>query len=146
MFKWIAGKIFGATFGKMFSGVLDYRNVKAGIEAGVIEDVVLADLELNRIKVQMAQVNNQWWASRWIVPGFAYITMAHYGAVVLDSIFLFDWNVAALPGPIADWEGQIILSFFIIGTTGNLVSQWMNRGIVQSLVTNAKAVFTKHKK
>lgn len=141
----IFGWIFSSTFGKMFSGVLDYRNVKAGIEAGVIKDVVLADLELNRIKVQMAQVNQQWWASRWIVPGFAYITMAHYGAVVLDSIFLFDWNVAALPGPIADWEGQIILSFFIIGTTGNLISQWMNRGIVQSLVTNAKRVFDRSK-
>lgn len=140
-FTWIASKAIGGTFGRMFSGVLDYRNVKAGIEAGVIKDVVLADLEINRMKLQLAAVNNQWWVTRWIMPAFAYPVAFHFGAVIADSVFLFDWNVAALPKPLDEWEGQIILSFFIVGTAERLVSTWMNRGIVSSLVTNAKSLF-----
>ncbi len=137
IFKWI----FSSTFGSVFSGVLDYRNVKAGIEAGVLKEVIQSDIEINRLKLQMAAVNNQWWVTRWIMPAFAWPVAVHWGAVILDSVFLFPWNVAALPHPLDEWEGQIILSFFIIGTTEKLVSQWLNRGIVQSLVTNAKSLF-----
>lgn len=139
----IFGWIFSSTFGKLFGGILDYRNVKAGIEAGVLTQVIQSDIEINRLKLQMAAINNQWWVTRWLMPAFAWPMAFHLGAVVADSVFLFDWNVAALPGPIAEWEGQIVLSFFIIGTTEKLVSQWLNRGIVQSLVTNAKSIFRK---
>lgn len=139
------GWIFSASFGKIFSGVLDYRNVKATIEAGVLKEVIQSDIEINRLKMQMAAVNNQWWVTRWIMPGFAYPVMLHWGAVIADSVFMFPWNVAALPHPLDEWEGQIILSFFIIGTAEKMVGQWMNRGIVQSLVTNAKSLFHKSK-
>lgn len=130
---------------KLFSGVMDYRNVKAGIEAGVLTEVIQADIEINRMKAQMAAVNQQWWVTRYIMPAFAYPIAFHFGAVILDSIFAFEWNIAALPKPMDEWEGQIILSFFIVGTAERVAIQWMNRGIVQSLVTNVKSIFKRGK-
>lgn len=145
MFGWIASKVLGSAFGKLFGGFLDYRNQKSVIEAGILTSVIESDIEINKMKMQMAALNKEWWVTRWIMPGFAYITMAHYGAVVADSIFLFDWNVAALPGSFANWEGEIILSFFIIGTTQSLIKQWMNRGLVSSVIQNVKSIIPNSK-
>jgi len=33
--------------------------------------------------------------------------------VIADSLFLFDWNVAALPAPIGEWSGWIISAIFL---------------------------------
>ncbi|MHC5654267.1 hypothetical protein [Stappia sp.] len=35
-------------------------------------------------------------------------------AVILDSVFRFSWNVAALPPPLDDWAGAILLSLFLV--------------------------------
>lgn len=138
--KWALGPIT-----KIMSGVFDYKNQKAIIEAGVLREVVLSDIEINRMKLQMAEINKEWWVTRWIMPAFAYPVAFHFGAVILDSVFLFDWNVAALPGPLADWEGQIILSFFIVGTAERVVTKWLNRGLVNSVVEGTRSIFHKSK-
>jgi hypothetical protein len=46
-------------------------------------------------------------------PAFAYPLALYYAAVIGDSLFLFDWNVAALPPPIGDWSGWIISAIFL---------------------------------
>jgi len=144
MWKFITSIVTGG-LGNIFGGYLDYRNVKSRLEAGALERYMEAEIETNRQKLMMNKLLMEHWSTRFIVPGFAFITMAHYGAVVLDSIFLFDWNVAALPGPIADWEGQIILSFFIVVPAKDLLTKWLNRGLVSSAITNAKSIFTRKK-
>lgn len=51
----------------------------------------------------------------------------HFGAVALDSTFpgLFQgWVVQALPGPMADWQGTIILGLFGFGTAGIAARAW----------------------
>lgn len=144
MWKILTNVVLGK-LGGIFGGYLDYRNVKSRLEADVLTRYMEAEIETNQQKIIMNKLFAERWETRFIVPGFAFITMAHYGAVVLDSIFLFDWNVAALPGPIAEWEGQIILSFFIVVPAKDLLSKWLNRGIVQSVVTNAKAIFHRGK-
>lgn len=35
-------------------------------------------------------------------------------AVIADSIFSFSWNVAALPSPLDEWAGGILLSLFLV--------------------------------
>ena len=37
-----------------------------------------------------------------------------FAAVVADSIFHFDWNVAALPSPLDQWAGWIISALFLV--------------------------------
>jgi len=142
MWKFLTSIVTGG-LGSIFGGYLDYRNVKSRIEGDVLQRYMEAEVETNRQKLMMNKLFMERWETRWIIPGFAFITMAHYGAVVLDSIFLFDWNVAALPGPIAEWEGQIILSFFVVVPAKDLISAYLNRGLVQSVVTNVKKVFNR---
>ena len=143
MWRALASFIMGP-FISLFNTILNYRNVKAMIEAGVVKDVIQSDIALNQLKLQMAVVNQQWWGTRWIVPVIAYPTALHYGAVIFVSIYNpYDWVINALPHPLDVWEGDIILSFFIVGTAERLVVQWLNRGIVQSLVNNARSLFSK---
>ncbi len=35
-------------------------------------------------------------------------------AVIFDSLFGFSWNVAALPAPLDEWAGSIIVSLFLV--------------------------------
>lgn len=35
-------------------------------------------------------------------------------AVIADSIFRFSWNVSALPAPLDEWAGGIVLSLFLV--------------------------------
>ncbi|QGZ36813.1 hypothetical protein [Stappia indica] len=35
-------------------------------------------------------------------------------AVIADSIFGFAWNVSALPAPLDEWAGGIVLSLFLV--------------------------------
>lgn len=37
-----------------------------------------------------------------------------WAAVIADSIFRFSWNVAALPAPLDEWAGGIVLSLFLV--------------------------------
>lgn len=141
---WTFIKFALGPIGRILSGYGDYRNQKSIIEAGILTSVIHADIETNRMKLQMAAINNEWWVTRWIMPAFAYPVAVHWIAVILDSIFFFEWNVAALPKPLDEWEGQIILSFFIIGTTQSMINKWLNRGIVSSAITNARTLFRKN--
>lgn len=142
---WVIGKVTGGMLGKLFGPMFDIKNQRNIMEAGLLKESVQADLEINRMKMQMATIHNEWWVTRWIMPAFAYPIAFHFGAVILDSVFLFEWDVAALPGPMAEWEGQIILSFFIIGTAERMVSKWVNKSLVGNVIENVKAVFSKSK-
>ena len=146
MWKFLTSIVSGG-LGSIFGGYLDYRNVKSRIEGEVLHRYMEAEIETNRQKVMMNRLMMERWETRWIIPGFAFIMMFHVGAVVLDSVFMFEnWQVAALPGPIADWEGQIILSFFVVVPAKDLISRYLDRGLVQSVVTNVKKVFNRSKK
>lgn len=131
--------------GRILSGYGDYRNQKSIIEAGVLTSVIQADIETNRLKVQMAAIDKEWWVTRWIRPLLIYPVAVHWTAVIADSIFFFDWDIAALPKPMDQWEGQMILSFFIVSNVTDLASKWLNRGIVSSAIINVQRIFHKEK-
>ena len=52
----------------------------------------------------------------WMIPTAFGICMLHFGAIVLDSTFLFHWQVAKLPAPYDAMENAIVLS--VIGVAG----------------------------
>lgn len=51
-------------------------------------------------------------------------------AVIVDSIFGFSWNVAALPPPLDEWAGGIVLSLFLVDGA---------KGIARNLRASGKA-------
>ena len=52
----------------------------------------------------------------WMIPTAFGLCMLHFGAIVLDSTFLFNWRVAKLPPPYDEMERYIVLS--VIGVAG----------------------------
>lgn len=52
-----------------------------------------------------------------------------WSAVIADSIFAFSWNVAALPSPLDEWAGAILLSLFLVdGLQGAVRATRAGRG------------------
>jgi hypothetical protein len=137
--------IFGFLTGPI-SKFFDYRTQRAIVEGKVQERSILADIELNRIKKEMHVINQGWWATRWIVPGFAYPLIVWWGAVILDSLYQFpNWNVAALPPPLDEWAGAIIMSFFAVRgveVVGNAIGR---ATIITSVMDGVRAIFRKEK-
>lgn len=52
----------------------------------------------------------------WMIPFAFALCMLHFGAIVLDSVFLFSWHIAKLPTPYDAMENSIVLS--VIGVAG----------------------------
>lgn len=118
-------KLIGLVF-KPLGWVMDYLNKKVDanvehhrIDAGVQTAEIAADVELARLRKDLLVLYQGWWATRWIVPGFAWPLIIWFGMVVLDSTFndFYPFNtfaVYALPEELQKWAGEIILSFFLV--------------------------------
>lgn len=76
------------------------REETDAIFAGLQQAIILAD--------------QQWWVTRWIRPGFAYICMVHMGMVALASIGWIRGPINALPYPMDYLEIGIIGSYFLL--------------------------------
>lgn len=61
-----------------------------------------------------AQHLSPWTA--WMIPTAFGFCMIHFGAIVLDSTFLFGWRVAKLPAPYDAMEWSIVMA--VIGVAG----------------------------
>jgi len=73
------------------------------------------------------EVKRGFYAS-WISQSFQFVITAslaiHFAAIVAVStfpLFFKGWVVNALPSPFDQWEGTIILSFFVVGQIVGLV-------------------------
>jgi len=131
--KWVLGPL-----GKWF----EYRSEKAKIEGEVMEETIRADIQLNALKVQMRAIDQGWWGTRWIVPGFAYPLIAWWACVIADSIYQFPaWNVARLPDPLMDWAGAVMMSFFVVRGAEIGVSA-LRSGVISTI---AQRIFGKSK-
>lgn len=52
----------------------------------------------------------------WMIPTAFGLCMIHFGAIVLDSTFRFNWQVAKLPTPYDAMEWSIVMA--VIGVAG----------------------------
>jgi hypothetical protein len=74
---------------------------------------VNAELEARKTQAQIMEADRGWRVTAWIRPLLVYPCVLHFGAIMLDSTFLFGWGIARLPPPYDSYEQAIILSFFI---------------------------------
>lgn len=65
--------------------------------------------------------------NRWLQWLFAVPLGFWFTAVVLDSVFLFEWNVAALPPPLDEWAGIIISALFLADAANRITAQITRR-------------------
>lgn len=123
---WITG-IFSLINGvpKVVDSITGYLGTKvtaatqteiAKVKSG--EAVTLKQEETDGLLATLQQAillaDQQWWATRWIRPGFAYISMFHYGMITLSSVGWISAKIAPLPDPYAWLEIGIIGAFFLL--------------------------------
>jgi hypothetical protein len=120
----LLGLFGGGVFDTLINRVADLLRQKASddlarFQAGVAADSQIALAQLNaqietrKLQAQIMQADRGWWVTAWIRPLIVYPCVVHFGAIVLDSTFLFGWGIARLPPPYDSYEQAIILSFFI---------------------------------
>jgi hypothetical protein len=130
----LAYKLATNTLG-WFAKKADARIQELDIRADVSKTAIEADVQFARIRKDILKMQFGWGPTRWIVPCIAYPVILWFGLVVLDSINILEglglvteegWKVDALPAPLTDWTGEIILSFFLVSGAQAIVGSLMN--------------------
>ena len=117
-------KLFGSGIVQAVLAYLDKRSDNTALTNGqnVTADVTVGQAQLSayieerKIVAQerAAEHLSPWTA--WMIPTAFGFCMVHFGAIVLDSTFRFNWQVAKLPAPYDAMENAIVLS--VIGVAG----------------------------
>ena len=139
-------KLLGTGIGSVVSGILapifgymttarndDLSGFQSGV--GADKDVAIATINAQVEMVQAKASANMWWGARLLFLAGAFGPVVHFTAVFLDSVPLFghavgSWAIPRLPGPYDGYEGQIVLSFFILAPTAPVLSAaaaWLHR-------------------
>lgn len=98
------------------------------VDAGVQRDQIKADAVKSYVSAQVSVVNGK----GWLFPLFFIIPVGlHFAAVCVYSVFWcakcaypVTWTIAALPAPFDQWEGAIVLSYFVGATGMGIMSRW----------------------
>lgn len=90
------------------------------IKAALNETKIMADLNKSKMEHQL------FW---WFVALFVGPLAIWWTAVIADSLFHFEWDVAALPSPLNQWAGDMIGWLFYVGSAG--VGLSMAKGILK---------------
>lgn len=90
----------------------DLAKVKSG------EAVSLKQEETDAIFAGLQQAiilsDQQWWVTRWIRPGFAYLCMFHFGGTVMYYMNIISIEIEPLPSPMDYLEAGIIGTYFLL--------------------------------
>ncbi|MBY0260585.1 hypothetical protein, partial [Methylobacterium sp.] len=111
----IAGKLLDYLGKRSDNTVLTNSQNVTG-DTTVAQAQLLAYVEERKVIAQeRAEQHLSPWTA-WMIPTAFGLCMLHFGAIVLDSTFLFNWRVAKLPPPYDEMERYIVLS--VIGVAG----------------------------
>lgn len=120
------GTLLSFLGGSLLKPVLSYlqqkdnaaRDVKlAQIGADKDQSIALvqAEIEANKLRAGMGSQHS------WLMALIALPYVLHSGAVMLDTTFKFGWGIPVAPGKFAEYEGQILLSFFVVSAASALI-------------------------
>lgn len=87
------------------------KTIDSAMDEGVRKEEVKADVTKKWIDAQAnLLVGRTWWFQLFFVIPLG----LWWTAVILDSIFPGQWNIAQLPSPLDDWAGWIITALFLV--------------------------------
>lgn len=115
MFKLLAmlNKIGELASGFITGGTLDIilRTIDKGMSDEVRKEEVKAEVTKKWIDAQAnLLVGRTWWFQLFFVVPLGF----WWSAVILDSVFGWEHNIAALPEPLDEWAAWIITALFIV--------------------------------
>lgn len=101
------------------NGLFAYLDKKTDASVSINQANVSGDVAVNQAAltafveerkvvagVRAADQQSRW--TCWMLPTAFALCMVHFGAILLDSTFLFGWEVAKLPTPYDNMEWQIV--------------------------------------
>ncbi|WP_298952029.1 hypothetical protein [uncultured Methylobacterium sp.] len=97
------------------SAARDVRLAEIGSEKDQAIALVQAEIEANKLRADAGSRHS------WLMSLIALPYVLHSGAVMLDTTFRFGWGVPVAPGKFAEYEGQILLSFFVVSAASALI-------------------------
>lgn len=118
----LATKLFSSTILERVVGYLEKRSNDAaamhGQDTTAATQIIVAQLqaEIEARKAQSEFTSRHDKLVAWIASAF----ILHIWMLVLDRCFHLGWNIDMLPEPLNDWEGRILLSFFIVVPASSL--------------------------
>lgn len=87
------------------------RAYEAKLNAANDADRIAAEVDIARLQHRLADSGNR--GLQWAIALVALAVGGHLAAVAFVSAFPFiGWTVHALPHPMNEWQGQIILGLF----------------------------------
>ena len=102
-------------FGSVASKLADAY--KARDNAKTDADRMAADVQIEALRGRLASKDNP--GLQWAVAIVAVAMALHIAAVVLVSMIpALGWTIHALPHPMNEWQGSIILSMFGLAAVG----------------------------
>lgn len=115
---WLTGRGARALLKQLAGAVADRENAateQARIAAHERVEIIKAELESQRVAAEVRKATAGQWEMRLIVFAAGFPAAAHFACVCLVSAFpgtFPGWTVHALPAPMDQWQGSIILSLF----------------------------------
>lgn len=113
---WFVGGLTGDVADRFLTFLDSRATRKLGrdkLSAEVTAETLRAEVASRQAARDIVLAEQGWWVTAMIRPAFAWPIVIWSGAVVADSLFHFDWNVAALPSPLDEWAGWIVAGYFL---------------------------------
>lgn len=120
----VVGAILAALLRALSGGLLEQvlAVLRQRSDAEVAQARMRTDVAIQAITAEQAArlaardvvvAEQRWWVTASIRPLFALPLLIWWWAVIADSIFRFPWSIAALPKPLDEWAGWIVLAYFL---------------------------------
>lgn len=120
---WLLGPLFNLLAKPFLSYLQAKDNAKRDItlaQIGAEKDqavaLVQAEIAANAQRAGMAH------EFKGLIYAIALPYVLHSGAVMLDTTFTFGWGIPTAPGKFAEYEGQILLSFFLVSVAARVAN------------------------
>jgi hypothetical protein len=92
----------------------DSETAHERVAAEVAVEHIRAELENRRTARDVLIAEQRHWLTALPRPLFAIPLGIWWTAVIADSLFHFEWNVAALPPPLDEWAAAIVAALFLV--------------------------------
>lgn len=120
----VGARLLGFLGGGFAGKVLDHLNRRGDRDAQITVEEIRAHMQARKATLvaeaharqaarDIVMAEQGWWVTAMIRPAFAWPIVIWSGAIVADSLFHFNWDVAALPSPLNDWAGWIVGAYFL---------------------------------
>jgi hypothetical protein len=115
--KGVLGAFTGGTLDKILE-TIDRR-----MDSDVEKDRIKAEVTKTYVNAQAnLLVGRTWWFQLFFVIPLGF----WWTAVIADSVFGWEHNIAALPSPLDDWAALIIGALFVVDGTKAVIGRFKN--------------------